>query len=157
MSFHLDVQNISSSKYLYRRDVLARIMRQVCAEEGAKGPLELSVLFCDDPFIRDLNRRYRKRDEPTDVLSFAQAHRPPGAPAVLGDIVISLETVARRCRSDRQAMRQEVRLLFCHGLLHLLGYTHNAAEERETMQLKQVRHLGITKEAAWRTRPRGRP
>ena len=49
---------------------------------------------------------------------------------ILGDIVISLETVERNCNANRSAMRDEIRLLFCHGLLHILGYAHDSEAAR---------------------------
>jgi probable rRNA maturation factor len=115
------------------------------------------VLFCDDPFIAELNRKYRKKNRPTDVLAFAQGPLPvrlyrSATPHVLGDIVISLETVERNCRCDRAAMRDEVRLLFCHGILHLLGYQHGTARDLAAMVVKQNDYLGRSA----RSRPKKR-
>jgi len=152
----LDIRNISVHKRLYRREDVRGLMQRICSEEGIEGPAELSVLLCDDPFIRDLNVQYRNLDAPTDVLAFAQNRPSLDHPAVLGDIVISLESVARHCGDHRNAMREDVRLLFCHGLLHLLGYTHKTAEDRAVMQRKQAHYLGVTEEAAWRSRPQAR-
>jgi probable rRNA maturation factor len=120
------------------------------AGENLAGAAELSILFCDDPFITELNRTYRRKNCPTDVLSFAQASQGASVQTrVLGDIVISLETVERQCAGERAAMRAEVKLLFCHGLLHLLGYTHDSAAERRTMIEKQALYLNITPGDAW--------
>ena len=115
--------------------------------------IELSLLFCDDPFIRELNRTYRGFDKPTDVLSFCQPGVVDVAPRVLGDIVISLERVADHCGSERAAMRGEVRLLFCHGMLHLLGYSHSEDRDRERMTAKQALYLGIGPDMAWPAPP----
>ena len=153
MSVHLDVRNESSARQPCRRDALARLAEHVCAGEGVDATVELSLLFCDDALITGLNKTYRNKDKVTDVLSFAQQEAFTHDFRVLGDIVISLETVARFCNGDREAMRAEVRLLFCHGLLHLLGYTHAGAEDRAEMQRKQADYLNIAPEAAWRTRP----
>lgn len=151
---HLEVRNESARKGLARRDVLLRIAERVLtAEKCGRQTLEVSVLFCDDAFIADLNRQYRKKNGPTDVLSFAQAEAKYHGARVLGDIVISLETVERNCAADRAAMRSEVRLLFCHGLLHLLGYEHGTPEAQAEMAAKQAAHLGIDMEDAWRNRP----
>lgn len=148
----LSVQHESSRKYLYRRDVLQRLGDRICAGEGlADENVEVSVLFCDDERIRELNRDYRQMNKATDVLSFEQ--EPGLVPGVrlLGDIVISLETVEGRNEDDRARMRADVRLLFCHGMLHLLGYDHATAEERERMTEKQAQYLGVNNAAAWRT------
>ena len=148
----LSVQQESSRKRLYRRDVLERLAARICAGEGA-GAVEVSVLFCDDARIRALNKAYRKKDRATDVLSFEQEAGPIPGVRVLGDIVISLETVEGRGRGDRARMRDDVRLLFCHGMLHLLGYDHATPRERDRMAEKQARYLGVSKVAAWRTEP----
>lgn len=153
MKLNVLLQNESSRKGLYRGDVLKRLARRVCEGEGVTKNAELSVLFCDDARIQDLNRQYRGKNEPTDVLSFGQLAEVGEAPEekelVLGDIVISLETVEGRYRGDRQSMRAEVRLLFCHGLLHLLGYTHGRAADRNAMRAKQAEYLEVGADSAW--------
>lgn len=152
----LAVCNESTRKRLYRTDTLRRLAERVCAAEGVTGTIEISVLFCDDARIRELNREYRKLDRPTDVLSFCQTGMEHSEPRILGDIVISLETVERHCRGERAAMRDEVRLLFCHGLLHLLGYTHGTEATRRVMAGKQAEHLDIPLGNAWPDAPKKR-
>jgi len=151
---HLLIRNESARKRLHRTDDLRRLAERVCVGEGSDPDAELSVLLCDDPFIAELNLRYRKINAQTDVLAFSQAtERELALPAlsysVLGDIVISLETVERHCKGDRAAMREEIRLLFCHGLLHLLGYQHEGAQECERMAARQALYLGRPLEAVW--------
>ncbi len=111
--------------------------------------VEVSVLFCDDPFMQSLNKEYRNVNRPTDVLSFEQPPVESADSRMLGDIVISLETVEHNCMEDREGMRQEVYLLFCHGLLHLLGYDHGTNRERKIMQAKQALYLGVDPSDAW--------
>ncbi len=150
MAASIEVRNESTRRGLHRRDVLGRIAARVLAGEGVAGDVELSVLFCDDPFIADLNRRYRKKKGSTDVLSFAQeGEGAAGGVRALGDIVISLETVERFCGGDPARMRAEVRLLFCHGLLHLLGCDHADGEGKKRMLELQARYLGVAPDAAW--------
>lgn len=149
MSLTLDITNESRVKRLVRRPALEALAVRVLHGEGVAGPVEISVLFCDDARIRELNRAYRNRDEATDVLSFAQEHVPGHGARPLGDIVISLQTVAARCAGNRDAMRTEVRLLFCHGLLHLLNYVHGTENEREAMTAKQAQYLGLSRADAW--------
>ncbi len=91
---------------------LAALLRH----EGVPGDPEISLVLCDDSFIRSLNAGYRGQDKPTDVLSFAQDD-----PAMLGDIVISLPTAARQAEAAGWTLEDEVALLGVHGLLHLLG------------------------------------
>lgn len=154
MTVTLAVRNESRHKRVYRADSLTKCAERVCAGEGVNEPVEVSVLFCDDPFIQELNRQYRSVNRPTDVLSFEQEQIEGVEPRPLGDIVISLDTVNDHCNGDRALMRDEVHLLFCHGLLHLLGYDHQNPEEKDRMQQKQSYYLGTTPENAWRFGPR---
>ncbi len=155
MAVSIDVRNESTRKGMHRRDVLERIAERVFAGEGVAGDIELSVLFCDDPFIAGLNRRYRKKTGATDVLSFSQEEDAvAGGARALGDIVISLETVERFCDGDAAGMRDEVRLLFCHGLLHLLGNDHADAAGKKRMLELQARYLGVDPGAAWHAEKR---
>ncbi len=158
MGVTLDIRNESARKRLYRRAALCGLAESIFDGEGIEGDTEISLLLCDDDFMRALNKDYRNSNRPTDVLSFEQAghngrHHRPG-PKVLGDIVISLETAESNCQGDRSLMREEVFLLFCHGLLHLLGYDHATRQERTIMTGKQAQYLGISKDAAWRFGPK---
>lgn len=143
------ITNRSEWKRLVRRDALARLADRVCAGESIDEDVEISVLLCDDAEMRALNRAYRNVDAATDVLSFEQAGpKTPGA-RPLGDIVISVETAARRGAGNRSATREEVRFLFCHGMLHLLGYDHATGADRAAMQRKQSRYLDLPEHEAW--------
>ena len=92
---------------------------------------ELSVAFVGDEEIRDLNRRYRARDEPTDVLSFPVDERLPSGPRLLGDVIISVEKAARQARQRRRTFDDELEVLLIHGILHNLGYDHERSHEDE--------------------------
>jgi probable rRNA maturation factor len=94
--------------------------------------LEVGLVLTDDDEIHELNRAWRKKDRPTDVLAFAMREGEGGAlhPGVLGDVIISVETAARQKR--RRTLEEEVFFLWSHGLCHLLGYDHrNDAEEAD--------------------------
>ncbi|QRN81555.1 MAG: rRNA maturation RNase YbeY [Nocardiopsis sp. BM-2018] len=151
----VSARNASGHAGLYRTDNLRRIAARACAGEGVRGPVEISLLFCDDAFIGNLNREYRGKRGATDVLSFpAGGPAAPGQPRLLGDIVISLDTVAGR-NAGPEAMRDDVRLLFCHGLLHLLGHDHASAAAEARMNAKQAEYLGIDPAKSWRGALRG--
>jgi len=150
----LYVRNESACKRLCQRRDLQQVAGRVCEGEGVQDDTEVSVLLCDDTFIQSLNREYRGKDRPTDVLAFSQEAAPGPATRCLGDIVISLETVGRRCTGDRAAMREEVRLLLCHGLLHLLGYDHATERDRKQMAARQGQYLGLDSGAAWPEAPK---
>ncbi|MFI5394874.1 MAG: rRNA maturation RNase YbeY [Candidatus Binatia bacterium] len=109
-------------------------------EDGA----ELAVSLVDDAEIQRLNHEYRGQDRPTDVLAFAmrEGARAPGDEAVLGDVVISLETASQQARRQRVSDADEVRILLVHGLLHLLGYDHerSATEARRMKTMERRLH-----------------
>jgi probable rRNA maturation factor len=109
---------------------LARMIR-AAARQDRRADYEVSVRIVGDAAIRALNRDYRRKDRPTDVLAFAQREGPAGGihPAILGDIVISVDTARRQAR---RGLYRELLHLAAHGLCHLLGYDHrDDAEEHE--------------------------
>lgn len=117
---------------------LGRRARRVLAALGL-GDAELSLLLVSDAEMRRLNREWRGKDRPTDVLSFAQADGPGGAPAgLLGDVVISLDTARRQAAEQAAPVAAELDRLLVHGVLHLLGYDHErSAAEARRMQRRE--------------------
>jgi probable rRNA maturation factor len=102
---------------------------------------ELSILFCADPFIRDLNKRFRDRDEPTDVLSFEQGDDFPRvdeeAAYTAGDIVISLDALDRNVENFSVGREEELKRLIIHGILHLGGMDHSDNSPDQEMLARQ--------------------
>ena len=101
---------------------------------------ELSVVFVHDERMRLLNRAYRCKDRPTNVLAFPQCETYEGEPRtpLLGDVVISLATAAREARELSQTLEERVVFLLAHGLLHLLGYEHErSAAQRRRMEQRE--------------------
>jgi len=97
--------------------------------------VELSIALVDDATIRTLNRSFRHKDKPTDVLAFPLEEVPRGAApegGLLGDVIISIETARAQARRNRRPLLAEMTMLLAHGLLHLIGYDHRTdAEEQE--------------------------
>jgi probable rRNA maturation factor len=111
------------------RDALA------AAAAGAGGRGEVSVLLADDAAIRALNRDWRGIDKPTNVLSFpAQTPAVADVPALLGDIAIAYETVAREAADEGKPVLHHLAHLVVHGYLHLMGYDHQTDAEAEAME-----------------------
>jgi len=96
---------------------------------------DISLVVCDDPFIHRLNKQYRKKDYPTDVLSFSlqEGDFLPNPHTNLGDIVISIDTAQRQADQRGETLAEEFLILFIHGLLHLIGYTHDHWEDEKMM------------------------
>jgi len=104
---------------------------------------DLSVTITDDENIRQINHHYRGADSPTNVLAFAleEGHPMPGAPRVLGDVIISSETIMREAGPLGYSQAGMLYFYLIHGLLHLIGYDHElgpaeaARQESETERL----------------------
>jgi len=111
---------------------------------------ELSVLLCDDATIHALNRDYRKKNKPTDVLAFAMREGEDGhlAGDLLGDVIISLETATRQAKERAVVTRDEVMMLLAHGLLHLLGWDHRTDADDKRMRAETDRMLAVIRRAA---------
>jgi probable rRNA maturation factor len=102
---------------------------------------ELSVSLVDDTEIRALNQSYRGIERPTDVLSFSllEGQGAEHRGALLGDVVIGVETAARQARQRHRALEEEVTRLLIHGVLHLLGHDHEEEEEARDMRAEERR------------------
>lgn len=92
--------------------------------------VEVSVFLTDDKTVQELNRTYRNKDKPTDVLSFPINERV-GAWLILGDIVISVDTAKRQASSLGCPLQEELKRLLVHGFIHLMGYDHELGGEEE--------------------------
>lgn len=120
---------------------------------GRLGAAEASLVLADDAFVRTLNRDYRDRDEPTNVLSFANLDGPeppqaddPAGPVLLGDMVVALETTAAEAAEAGKRISEHFSHLVVHGMLHLLGYDHQddaQAERMERLEVRVLRDLGV--------------
>jgi probable rRNA maturation factor len=107
------------------------------ARPQGDGPCGVTIVLTDDAELRALNRTWRGKDAPTNVLSFpagAQTGEPLGEPLSLGDVVLAYETVAEEARADGIALADHVVHVVVHGVLHLLGYEHDDAAEAERME-----------------------
>jgi probable rRNA maturation factor len=117
---------------------LARWLAAV-APAAARGTL--TVALVGDRRMRALNRAWRGKDAPTDVLSFP-AGDDPGPARHLGDLVISRDTAARQARAEGHPLGTELRVLALHGLLHLLGYDHERDSGRMARIERRLRRQG---------------
>ncbi|OFW14544.1 MAG: rRNA maturation RNase YbeY [Acidobacteria bacterium RIFCSPLOWO2_02_FULL_67_21] len=117
---------------------LARWLESI-APARARGALTVAVV--PDRRVHTLNRRYRRKNRPTDVLSF-----PSAEPGHLGDIVIAAGVARRQAREAGHPITTEVRVLALHGLLHLLGYDHERDAGRMARVESRLRRLGGLRE-----------
>ncbi len=92
--------------------------------------VELSIALVSDAQIKRLNKLYRNKDKPTDVLSFPIGEKVEDW-LILGDIVISVDTAKRQAQELGHSLEEELKRLLVHGLVHLLGYDHELGGEEE--------------------------
>lgn len=127
------------------------ILRQAiaaAAHEASSKPAELAIVLTDDSAIRALNRKWRGRDEPTNVLSFPAGSTGTtiATAAHLGDIVIAFETSAREASCEGKIFAHHLAHLAVHGYLHLLGFDHETdaqAVVMERLEAKILSQLGV--------------
>jgi probable rRNA maturation factor len=129
------------------REAATAALRAGANTHAAPEGVEVSLVLADDAAIRMLNRDYRGRDAPTNVLAFPQ-HESFGEPAfggpahagpvLLGDVVLALETVRREAAAQGKSTVDHARHLVVHGILHLLGYDHDAESDAADMERRET-------------------
>lgn len=128
-----DQQNkIEIDEDLYQE--FKNIITKATKMEGYDGG-EISIAFVDNEKIKELNKKFRNKNEATDVLSF------PMDDEILGDIIISVERALSQSEDYGHSFRREICYLVTHGILHLLGYDHKIEGEKEEMRKKEKRIL----------------
>ena len=133
------------------RILILRSCNAVLNYEHFEGPAEISVTFVDNDRIHELNKQYRNKDMPTDVLSFPMGENgqydidEDNGCKVLGDIVISMQRAMEQAELYGHSLQREVAYLTVHSMLHLLGYDHEGSgleavrmREREEAVLLQL-------------------
>ena len=138
------------------RALVKRAITAALAYEGFEDAAEVSVTFVDNEAIRELNRDYRGKDAPTDVLSFPlyeddedfddgfvmpEDAEEEDAPTALGDIVISVERAKAQAVEYGHSFERELAFLAVHSTLHLLGYDHERSEEEDREQRRRQEEI----------------
>jgi len=124
----IDEQNVPNLP----EEEMKRLARVVLEKQGHRGK-EVALLLTDDATIQNLNRSYRKVDQPTDVLAFPM----PNDEEILGDIAISVESARRQAACAGHDLETELKYLLLHGLLHLCGFNHESAAEARWKKVEE--------------------
>jgi len=138
----IDETNELSEKDL---DMVEKLLMFTAEKENIEENSELSVTFVTNERIQEINREYRDKDRPTDVISFAMEELGEGEiplvggdmPRVLGDIIISLAKASEQADEYGHSFIRELGFLAVHGFLHLLGYDHETEEDEKKMFSRQ--------------------
>ncbi len=128
----------SLERYLHQ--ATEQVLHRVCPHHG---PGEISWAFVDDITIASLNTQYRQQNKPTNVLSFGHINKPTQlhpwpAYMCLGDVILAFQTVEREAREQDKPFLHHALHLAVHGLLHLLGYTHETSHEAHIMEQLEI-------------------
>jgi len=134
---------------------LAAVAGQVLIAEKAGNNIEIGILITGQESIHDLNKVYRGKDRPTDVLSFYMNPEEPQEPADIfvtppdnirhiGEVIVSYPQALIQARENKHSVQKEVTILLVHGILHLLGYDHEKSiSEEKRMREREVKILKI--------------
>ena len=131
------------------RPTLRKVCAAALAGEGVTGPVIVTLTLVDDDEIREINRRHRRIDRPTDVLSFPLIDGtggfalPPGAPRELGDVVVSYPRAVAQAEEYGHTVEREVAYLVVHGVLHILGHDHEDPAEQAIMRAREEAALEV--------------
>jgi len=127
--------NIFDEQEIYKIDYdkTEKIVKSVILSETDDGEYGLNILICDNERIKEFNENYRHKTGPTDVLSFEYGLNEE----IIGDIVVSVESVAKQAPDFGNTFEDEFFYILIHGILHILGYTHEDSEENQKIMYEK--------------------
>jgi probable rRNA maturation factor len=125
------------------RSLCRRAARSALAAAGRGLCGEITIMLADDATLHALNREFRRKDRPTNVLAFPAAGPGPAPQGdqPLGDVVIAFETVAGEARAQGKPLSHHLAHLVVHGILHLLGYIHDRKADARRMEAVEIAAL----------------
>jgi len=133
-------------------DWLRGIVEQVLIAQDAGTSVEIGLVITSQERVQQLNRSYRGKDEPTDVLAFSAREevdagpphfvQPPDGVLHLGEVIIAYPQAVMQAEEQRHSVKREVAILTIHGVLHLLGYEHDKPELERQMKSREEAILG---------------
>jgi probable rRNA maturation factor len=149
MNLTIDFNDETNSIQDEHYHLLQELLEKAATSEELMGELELSITFVNEEKIQQLNKEYRDKDQPTDVLSFALEEMEEDEveiiglqlPRALGDIIISVSHIHNQAENYNHTFERELGFLTLHGFLHLLGYDHMTEEDENIMFAKQRKTL----------------
>lgn len=155
----LNIDFLDETEKVKEKDIelVEKLLQHAAKILAIEDEAELSVTFVTNEAIHEINRTYRQKDAPTDVISFAleeigEGETPiiaEGMPRVLGDIIISTDRTIEQAEEYGHSFERELGFLAVHGFLHLLGYDHMNPEDERVMFSKQdeiLNSFGLTRD-----------
>lgn len=114
---------------------------KIMAESESRKLGNINIIFCSDPYILDINRKYLKHNYYTDIITFDYCE----GPVLSGDLFISVDTVRANAASYKTEFSDELNRVIIHGVLHLVGYDDKTDEQKAVMRDKEDYYLKIRK------------
>jgi probable rRNA maturation factor len=151
MSLHIDFLDETNGVTPEMMNMITDLLNLASERENVESGSEVSITFVSNEKIQEINREYRDKDQPTDVISFAMEELGEGEielhgidmPRVLGDIIISVPKAAEQAKEYGHSFMRELGFLALHGFLHLLGYDHETEADERIMFAKQKEILSL--------------
>lgn len=145
MILTIDFTDETSEVTAQHTELVEKLLQHAAKVEKIEPETEVSVTFVTNEAIQEINREYRDKDQPTDVISFALEELGEGEmevtfegmPRILGDIIISTDRTKEQAEEYGHSFERELGFLAVHGFLHLLGYDHMVPEDEKVMFGKQ--------------------
>lgn len=156
MSLTIDILDETEQVTPGQQELVTKLLEFAAIQEKVTEGSEVSVTFVNNERIHEINKEYRQKDAPTDVISFAMEEMGEGeieiigedVPAVLGDIIISIDRTKEQAEEYGHSYERELGFLAIHGFLHLLGYDHMNEEDEKVMFSRQrelLEQYGLTR------------
>jgi probable rRNA maturation factor len=141
MSLEIDFLDEVNELSDHEINEIEKLLNYAASQENVQDGSELSITFVSNERIQEINREYRDKDRPTDVISFALEEMVEGEleivgediPRILGDIIISIPKAREQAEEYNHSFMRELGFLAVHGLLHLLGYDHMNEQDEKQM------------------------
>lgn len=146
MGLEIDFTDETSEVKMEEMDLINDLLNHASTMEKVEDGSEVTVTIVSNESIQELNKKYRGKDQATDVISFpmeelgegeTEIMNAPGLPRILGDIVISIDKAREQAKEYGHSIQRELGFLAVHGFLHLLGYDHMTAEDEKRMFTRQ--------------------
>ncbi|OCA86438.1 rRNA maturation RNase YbeY [Pradoshia sp. D12] len=156
MSLTIDILDETEQVTPEQQELVTKLLEFAAIQEKVTEGSEVSLTFVNNERIHEINKEYRQKDAPTDVISFAMEEMGEGeieiigedVPAVLGDIIISIDRTKEQAEEYGHSYERELGFLAIHGFLHLLGYDHMNEEDEKVMFSRQrelLEQYGLTR------------
>ena len=156
MVLMIDILDETGQVTVEQQELVSKLLEFAATQEEVKEGSEVSITFVDNERIHEINKEYRQKDAPTDVISFAMEEMGEGEieikgsdePVVLGDIIISIDRTKEQANEYGHSYERELGFLAVHGFLHLLGYDHMNEDDERVMFSRQrelLEKYGLTR------------